>query len=312
MRKTLVYISGPMSTGGGDLATNIYKGALVAKHLIQCGFSVICPHYNGLLKYLTPAWPDQQHQTAVQYGYEEAVSQDLRSVEAADVVYRMPGSSKGTDTEVQYANEINRPVFRDLGFLYMTRGHEAYNHEKYRGLQELQLKLEAEAVYEPKVDWPGKHEGKEALKVRLAHSVAFKGGEWPENGSVPLGETKEVAGVKRDISITGGVKDSQEGRGDFSLLPYEPQRQLAEHLRFGAAKYTRNNWRKGIGVARLVSAIRRHAGQLGEDNSENHLAAILAEASFAVQIIKDIKDGKLPRELDDVDGPFRALDWKTY
>jgi hypothetical protein len=313
-KKNLVYISGPMSTGGGDLAQNIYKGALVAKALIKAGIAVVCPHYNGLLRYPTAAWQDKDTMERVSVPYEAAVDQDLRVVEACDLVYRMPGDSDGTDREVQHALSCGIPVLHDLATVYSQAGQDSFNSMTYQEMDWLQNYLDERAIYF------NKHGDSTGSGKAYALSVAKPLGEAPQEKPDAKPIPIEVTSAKGYLSPTGGIKDGQDGRGDFSLLPYESLRQVAEHLRVacekkgpdGKKKYARNNWRKGIGLARIVSALRRHSAQLGEDNDDYHLPAILAESLFACQIIADIKSGRLPKELDDVDGPYKALDWKMY
>ena len=181
----------------------------------------------------------------------------------------------------------------DLASLYSQLGTDGYDPMLYQEMDWLQDYLDDKAIY-------NKHGSPEGSGKAYAESVAKPLGELSQEVSKALVIKEETTSAKGYISATGGVKDGQEGRGDFSLLPYEPLRQVAEHLRVacekkgpdGKFKYARNNWRKGLGLARIVSALRRHAGQLGEDNDDYHLPAILAEAMFACQILKDIKDGK--------------------
>jgi len=80
-------------------------------------------------------------------------------------------------------------------------------------------------------------------------------------------------------SNTNYIADKQtEGKIDFSLLPWEPIREIIKVYMFGATKYERDNWRKGSAWSQWYAAILRHltAWIEGEDNDPesgvNHLA----------------------------------------
>ncbi len=313
-KKNLVYISGPISTGGGTPEDNIYKATLVAKKLMKAGLAVICPQWSGFTMIPTPAWPEiEKIEPSLACDHSTWLEQDKRIIDSCDLVYRMPGDSKGADIEVKYANEAGIPVLHDLATVYSQAGQDSFNSMTYQEMDWLQNYLDERAIYNKHGDSTGS--GK-AYALSVAKPLGEAPQEKPDAKPIPTEDTS----AKGYLSPTGGVKDGQDGRGDFSLLPYEPLRQVAEHLRVacekkgpdGKKKYARNNWRKGIGLARIVSALRRHSAQLGEDNDDYHLPAILAESLFACQIIADIKSGRLPKELDDVDGPYKALDWKMY
>lgn len=63
-------------------------------------------------------------------------------------------------------------------------------------------------------------------------------------------------GIKRDT-----------GKPPMALLDRYALEQIAQVLGFGASKYERDNWRKGIRYTRLVDAMLRHAFAIadGED-----------------------------------------------
>lgn len=48
------------------------------------------------------------------------------------------------------------------------------------------------------------------------------------------------------------------GKVPLELLPVEALTEIAKVLAFGAEKYGRHNWRKGMAWSRLVGAILRH------------------------------------------------------
>jgi hypothetical protein len=57
------------------------------------------------------------------------------------------------------------------------------------------------------------------------------------------------------------------GKVPLELLPPEALTEIAKVLAFGAEKYGRHNWRKGMAWSRLIGAILRRlfAWMLGED-----------------------------------------------
>lgn len=89
---------------------------------------------------------------------------------------------------------------------------------------------------------------------------------------------------KRQTYKSGAVRDTNEGKIRYDLLPIECLKRLAEHYTKGAKKYDDNNWKKGIPTKRFIESTWRHWGQylLGrvfpEDEAyieEDHLSAIV-------------------------------------
>ena len=304
MKQPLIYISGPISTGRLTVEDNIYWAARVQKILMSRGYAVICPQLTGFVHLRTQAWVTAKEQEQVNnLDHDQWLKMDETIINRCDAIYRMPGESEGADREVQFARENGIPVSYLLTDLVFSQKFPAPSGAgSIRELYGLETDM--------------RHALLDNRLYTLFPTVVDRSIVPAETVVPPVdlicNPPARQGQPDQYQSVTGGVKDSQTGRGDFSLIPYEPLKQVAEHLRLGAAKYSRNNWRKGIGLQRIVSAIRRHAAQLGEDNTENHLAAILCEAMFAVQIKRDIQDGKLPETLDDIDGPFKAKDWVSY
>lgn len=106
---------------------------------------------------------------------------------------------------------------------------------------------------------------------------------------------------------TGAQRDGMEGKGMPSLLPVFPLWLLSKRLEDGAKKYGRDNWRKGIPLSRYVDGLHRHLWKwmLGWED-EDHEGALLFNVVGLVQTAQDIREGKLPMDLDDLpDGPIR-------
>ena len=81
---------------------------------------------------------------------------------------------------------------------------------------------------------------------------------------------------KRKKFKSGAVRDLEEGKILWSLLPFEALRRVAILYTKGAKKYSPNNWKKGIPTERFFSSALRHLMQykLGE-NEEDHLSSVI-------------------------------------
>ncbi len=106
---------------------------------------------------------------------------------------------------------------------------------------------------------------------------------------------------KRQEFDTGSVRDTEDGKGDFSLLPYDGLRELAIHFQEGAKKYSRNNWRKGQPLSRFMSSAARHLFQvLAGDTDEPHGRSAGWNLVCFLDTAVRIERGELPAELDDI------------
>ena len=86
-----------------------------------------------------------------------------------------------------------------------------------------------------------------------------------------------------------------------SLLPIAALRAASKRFEDGANKYGRDNWTKGIPLSRYIDSLYRHLWQFIEgDESEDHAGAIVWNAMCLVQTEEWIKNGKLPKSLDDI------------
>lgn len=87
-------------------------------------------------------------------------------------------------------------------------------------------------------------------------------------------ETKD-SGNRQDFS-GGAVRDTQEGKPRYDLIPPGPLERLAMLYSRGAEKYNEHNWTKGIPVSRCIASLMRHVFQFVKgDTDEDHGAAIL-------------------------------------
>jgi nucleoside 2-deoxyribosyltransferase len=99
MYRTRVYLSGPITQG--DRNWNQYQSNVAHKALIKAGYAVLNPMPTGVLPF---AWDGSVE-------HREWIESDLAWIEVADMVLRLPGASKGGDTETDYAMSRGIPVY---------------------------------------------------------------------------------------------------------------------------------------------------------------------------------------------------------
>lgn len=94
---------------------------------------------------------------------------------------------------------------------------------------------------------------------------------------------------KRQEFDSGMVRDTQEGKPRFDLIPTQPLRRLADLYARGAIKYAEDNWQKGQPFSRAYASLFRHMIAWREgDVSEDHLAAVAWNA-FTIMWYEDNK-----------------------
>lgn len=112
-------------------------------------------------------------------------------------------------------------------------------------------------------------------------------------------------GEKRNTSVTGAQRDTQEGKYRFDLIGIHMLKRLAALLERGARKYSERNWEKGQEVSRTLASLWRHLVAYQEgDRTEDHLAAIVFNAMSIMHVEGEVMNGKLPAQLLDL--PFYA------
>ena len=113
-------------------------------------------------------------------------------------------------------------------------------------------------------------------------------GKLPVDISTLLGYNKSMSSKKEFITkdsgkrqsfSTGMVRDVQDGKPRFDLIPTEGLRRLADLYARGAEKYGDDNWKKGQPYSRAYASLFRHLIQWREgDRSEDHIAAVIFNA----------------------------------
>ncbi len=105
----------------------------------------------------------------------------------------------------------------------------------------------------------------------------------------------------REQFPSGSVRDTQEGKGRFDLIPPYALRRLAVHYENGARKYGDRNWEKGQPLARYWCSANRHLlDYLEGKTDEDHLAAAAWNIFAIIWTEEKVRAGKLPAELNDM------------
>lgn len=89
-----VFISGPYTQG--DQMENMRAALDAAEKCMKVGLVPFVPHLSGFWHFVYP------------HSYEEWLDYDLEWLELCDILWRLPGESKGADQEVgwAYLNEV--------------------------------------------------------------------------------------------------------------------------------------------------------------------------------------------------------------
>lgn len=103
---------------------------------------------------------------------------------------------------------------------------------------------------------------------------------------------------KREQFDTGAVRDIQQAKGRFDLLPMKTLAALAVHYEKGCEKYGDRNWEKGIPIHIFFNSAMRHLTKaiLGMGD-ENHLISAIWNLTCAYETILRIQNGELSGDL---------------
>lgn len=111
MQRLKVYIAGPISKG--DMLHNLQQADEAFQLLIANGFAPLCPHwsvFHASARRENDKVIAEANATSGNISHQQWLEVDLRWVESADIVLRLPGDSAGADQEVKHAQSKNIPV----------------------------------------------------------------------------------------------------------------------------------------------------------------------------------------------------------
>jgi len=96
-------------------------------------------------------------------------------------------------------------------------------------------------------------------------------------------ETKDSG--KRQSFVTGAVRDVQDDKPRFDLIPPHALKRLADVYARGAIKYDEWNWFKGIPIQRCLASAMRHVeafrrGEVDEDHLSQAVFNLMAIIEF--------------------------------
>lgn len=106
----LVYIAGPMSKG--PLEMNIRNAVYAGRTLLSFDINPVIPHLYCFMEMMFPL-----------QDYERWMKFDFELIKRCDALLRIPGESKGSDREVEFAQKHNIPTFRDIESLVQWKRH---------------------------------------------------------------------------------------------------------------------------------------------------------------------------------------------
>lgn len=106
----------------------------------------------------------------------------------------------------------------------------------------------------------------------------------------------------------GAVRDCDETKPMFGLLPVYALSRVAQHYKNGRKKYPPEqkdgedfkieNWRRGIDTQQAMESLLRHAfAYLEGARDEDHMAAVIFNAFLIMETEEMVKRGFLPKTL---------------
>jgi len=89
---------------------------------------------------------------------------------------------------------------------------------------------------------------------------------------------------KRQEFESGAVRDTQDGKPRYDLIPPKGLKRVAELYGRGAEKYDDHNWRKGMPSSRYMASLLRHVEQYRSgDRDEDHISAVIFNALALIE-----------------------------
>jgi hypothetical protein len=108
-------------------------------------------------------------------------------------------------------------------------------------------------------------------------------------------------GKRQSFGEGRAVRDTADNKPRPDLISPFADERVGHWLQIGAEKYTERNWEGGMPFTRAVASLRRHLMQYQQGmRDEDHLAAIVCNATFLMHYEEMIERGVLPAELNDM------------
>ncbi len=111
------------------------------------------------------------------------------------------------------------------------------------------------------------------------------------------------------VKVEGSALHYDLGKPQVGLIPFEALVAEAKAMEYGAKKYSRDDWMKGMPITKLIDSCMRHLGKFrwqqtfDEESNLNHLAHARADLGILLWILD-----KLPH-LDDRPEHVRRTPW---
>lgn len=117
----------------------------------------------------------------------------------------------------------------------------------------------------------------------------------------PYSDRKLKDSGERQSFDTGAVRDTQDGKGRYDLLPPAAIFAVARVFEEGGKKYKPRNFELGIPLSRFIDSGLRHIFKhLEGHRDEPHMAQAAWNLLAYIHIATQIQKGLLPEELNDL------------
>lgn len=123
-----------------------------------------------------------------------------------------------------------------------------------------------------------------------------------------LEENREYAKREADRLVetfsTGSIRDNQDGKLRYDLVPWKAFERVVQVYTKGAIKYAPRNWEKGQPFERVFASAMRHImswrnRDSGGSSCDDHLAQATWNLIALLHYEQEITANRLPKELDD-------------
>ena len=107
-----IYIAGPISNGGKIRDSKMQE--LFVEDAIQAGIALLVMGHAPFIPHLNFYFEQKIKSWGFKLTHEDYLKWDFEWVKQSDALLRLPGTSNGSDQEVQLAKELGIPVYYSL------------------------------------------------------------------------------------------------------------------------------------------------------------------------------------------------------